>query len=156
MCRAAAADPKCVVTGPVVTQIPLPENFTTGCEENNNSMGLLLPDDVSLLQMQPAYRQGPGTPFLARYKRGSPNPSPFNISILSDGALGAHGGSGLSSIGGTIRSGELLDTTGPITHALKIELFAHYYYYGGDAAPCYTWPAIGCDDYHALPNAPGD
>lgn len=145
------ADPKCVVTGKVAMQIPLPDNFTTGCIENNNSMGLLMPDNVSLLQMQPAYRENGTSPFLARYQRGAPNPTPFNISILSDGALGAHGGSGLSSIGGTIRSGELNPDAPPISHALKLELYAHFYYYGGSEAPCYTWPAIGCDSYAHSP-----
>ena len=39
-------------------------------------------------------------------------------------ALGSHGGSGLSGMGGTIRLGELLNTTGPILHALKLEVWS--------------------------------
>ncbi len=46
--------------------------------------------------------------------------SGFNISILEDGRFGAHGGSGLSSVGGTIRSGELDPDAPPIPHALKV------------------------------------
>jgi hypothetical protein len=72
---------------------------------------------------------------------------------MSDGANGAHGGSGLSSVGGTIRTGELLDSTGPIAHALKLELYAHEYYYGGSESPCFAWPALGCDSYaHSGPS----
>ena len=33
----------------------------------------------------------------------------------------------------------------------KLELYAHFYYYGGSEAPCYTWPAIGCDSYAHSP-----
>jgi len=39
------------------------------------------------------------------------------------------GGSGLSSFGGAIRLGELLPGAPPIQHALKLELFAHAYYF---------------------------
>ncbi len=35
--------------------------------------------------------------------------------------------------------------------AQKLELYAHYYYYGGTTEPCYTWPAIGCDSYARQP-----
>ena len=57
----------------------------------------------------------------------------------------AHTLLGLSAVGGTIRRGELSNTTGPISHALKIELFAHQYYFynGGAYNTCYTWPATG-------------
>ena len=45
----------------------------------------------------------------------------------------------------------------PIQHALKLELWAHrYYFYNYSSAfydSCYTFPAIGCDSYY---NSPGD
>ena len=47
------------------------------------------------------------------------------VSLLSNGSLGAHGGSGLSAVGGMIRLGELLPSAPPIRHAIKLELFAH-------------------------------
>ena len=49
-----------------------------------------------------------------------------NVSILSaeNSSWGAHGGSHLSSIGGTIRRGELLPGAPPIRHALKLMLWA--------------------------------
>ena len=121
-------------------------------------MGVLLPDDETIVQMQPAYRCGAHpSPLLARFGNatdGCPQGFPNVTSIFGDGALGSHGGSGLSGVGGTIRLGELLNTTGPIGHALKIEL-QHQWYYG--AKPLqpetpynqgrrqYLWPATGSD-----------
>lgn len=141
----------CVVTGPVAARVPLPDSFATPCGGGNNAMALLLPDNRTLLQMQPAFRRGPGGPLLALYHRGGPVPFPWQVDILSDGAWGAHGGSGLSSIGGTIRAGELLPGAPPLRHALKLELLAHdYYFSNGTTAPyaeCFRWPALGCDGY---------
>jgi hypothetical protein len=97
-------------------------------QANNNAMGVLLADNVTIVQMQPAYRciSGGSSPLLARFGNGSadgcPQQFPNVTSIFGDGALGSHGGSGLSGVGGTIRLHELLNTTGPIPHALKIEL----------------------------------
>ena len=109
----------------------------------------------------------------------APQDFPWEVDITSgdsptlQSALGSHGGSGLSGIGGTIRLGELLNSTGPILHALKLELWSGPYYFGGipnlqsgtcapwsppytvgiKTHPCvpsggrnqYVWPAIGSD-----------
>lgn len=40
-----------------------------------------------------------------RYHQGAPQDFPWEVDIESDGALGAHGGSGLSALGGSIRLG---------------------------------------------------
>lgn len=141
----------CEITGAVATQVPLPADLVIGCHENNNAMALLMPDNRTLVQMQPAYRSTAGAPLLARYHAGCPVPFPWTTDILGDGTWGAHGGSGLSSIGGTIRAGELSPGAPPLRHALKLELFAHMYYFSnGSAAPyseCFSWPALGCDGY---------
>ena len=126
-------------------------------------MGLLLPDNETIVQMQPVYRCSPGSPLLARCGNstdGCPQQFPNVTSIFGDGTLGSHGGSGLSGIGGTIRLGELLNTTGPIRHALKIEL-QHQWYFGKQklqpATPynggrCqYVWPATGSDSASEKP-----
>lgn len=120
-------------------------------------MGVLLEDNETIVQMQPAYRCGWGMPLLARFGNnsdGCPQKFPNTTSIFGDGALGSHGGSGLSGVGGTIRLGELLPSTGPIKHALKIEL-QHQWYYGGHklqkdtpyngGRSQYVWPATGSD-----------
>ena len=160
----------CVVTGKQVATIGLPHAWTTASDggrstpgqPNNNAMGVLLPDNVTIVQMQPAYRCAPGGPLLARFGNdtdGCPQPFPNETSVFGDGALGSHGGSGLSGVGGTIRVGELTRDE-PIGHALKLEL-QHQWYYG--AAPLqpstaynggrrqYVWPATGSDSGSVRP-----
>lgn len=77
--------------------------------------------------------------------------------ITGDGLHGAHGGSGMSAVGGTIRSGELNPGAPPIPHALKLELAGWLYYFGGhrlnpvtsnnQGATQYRWPATRSDIY---------
>ena len=166
------ADDHCTVTGKEIATIALPQAWTTASDggrskpgqPNNNAMGLLLPDNMTILQMQPAYRCAANGPLLARFGNatdGCPQRFPNTTSIFGDGALGSHGGSGLSGIGGTIRVGELT-RQGPIGHALKLEL-QHQWYYGLRALqPAsaynggrrqYVWPATGSDSCSG--NAPG-
>lgn len=154
----------CKVTGNEVSTIALPHSWTTASDggrshpgqTNNNAMGLLLPDNKTIVQMQPVYRCEPGGPLLARFGNstdGCPQGFPNTTSIFGDGTLGSHGGSGLSGVGGTIRVGELTREQ-PIGHALKLEL-QHQWYFGkyplqpssefnGDRRQ-YVWPATGSD-----------
>lgn len=136
---------KCTVAVPKPsTRIQLPADWTSASDGgrsapwqiNNNPMGLLLPDNRTLVQMQPAYRcaTGPDGPFLARWGNltdGAPQRFPNVTDLFGSGALGAHGGSGLSGVGGSIRLGELLPHSPPIAHALKLEGWGHQLYYGG-------------------------
>ena len=129
---------------------------STADQKGNNAMALLLADNTTLVQMQPAYRCGHyPAPLLARWGNatdGGPQRFDNVTSILAEGTYGAHGGSGLSSIGGTIRLGELLPGSPPIAHALKIEL-ANWWYFGqAQLQPVtadnggrvqYVWPATG-------------
>lgn len=166
-------DDHCHITGKVVSHLRFPQNWTSASDcggqpdpaqcaskpnqPNNNAMGVLLEDGETIVQMQPAYRCTTGGPLLARWGNstdGCPQQFPNVTSIFGDGALGSHGGSGLSGIGGTIRLGELLPDTGPIKHALKIELQHQWYYglrplqnasaYNGGRGQ-YVWPATGSD-----------
>lgn len=141
---------ECTESGPQRGSVPFPSALMVDCEDNNNAFALLLPDNVTLLQAQPLYRAAPGRPIMAQWPPTSPAVgflSGWNTSILGEGATGAHGGSFLSSIGGTIRAGEL--SSGLIPHALKLEVFGHDYYWSGlyGAPPCYAWPALACDGY---------
>lgn len=170
--RSAASDPLvdwhddsgnfpggCAASGPVRQQLPMPHDFVTDCTANNNGAAVLLPDNVTLVQMQPLYRQTAGGPFVAWWHTGAPQPFPWNNSILEDGALGAHGGSGLSAIGGSLRLGELLPGAPPIRHALKVELWAHAFYFynytSRNYSSCFSWPAVGCDSYWSQRDGPG-
>jgi hypothetical protein len=138
-------------------QVRLPYNFTTGVAGGNNGLGVVLPDGTTLLQMQPAYRCAPGSAVIYAMREGCPQDYPEYVDLTSNGTLGAHGGSGLSAVGGMLRLGELLPDSPPIRHALKLELYAHQYYYGGhDLNPPtasnggrtqYVWPATGSDGY---------
>ena len=68
------------------------------------------------------------------------------VSLTKDkGTLGAHGGSGLSTVGGSIRDGEL-SGRGRIRHALKMNIdCAQYCYYAG-VGKSHRWPAVQEDD----------
>eukprot|EP00730_Choanoeca_flexa_P004591 TRINITY_DN11742_c0_g2_i12.p1 TRINITY_DN11742_c0_g2~~TRINITY_DN11742_c0_g2_i12.p1 ORF type:complete len:434 (+),score=71.08 TRINITY_DN11742_c0_g2_i12:142-1302(+) len=147
----------CTVTGPLVGHLRLPPFTTirsdTPGRTRNNAFSLLQPDNETLFQSQPAYRCGEEAPLLLPKQKACTD-CRWNQSIYGNGSLGCHGGSGLSGIGGSIREGELLPTAGPIRHALKIELFAHDYYFGDPNATCYPtpnctyrWPAVRSDGY---------
>ena len=137
--------------------IQVPRNWTTDqAHPSNGAVAMLQADGETILQMQPTYRCAPGSAVLSLWQ-GCPSPYPENVSIFGDGALGAHGGSGLSALGGMIRHGELRPDAPPIRHALKLELFAHQYYYGvaklqpatreNGGRTQYVWPATGSDGY---------
>mmetsp|Transcript_96404 Transcript_96404/g.118151 ORF Transcript_96404/g.118151 Transcript_96404/m.118151 type:complete len:362 (-) Transcript_96404:1067-2152(-) len=136
----------CNITGNFVGNIHFPSNIIIDNFGNNNAAAILQPDNITLLQMQPLYHCNNTSPILA-LSWGLKQ----NVSILGDGIFGCHGGSGLSSIGGTIRKGELTTNIQDYTtmkHALKLEFLANEYYYGGYEYPCYRWPASDCDGYH--------
>ena len=166
---------KCAVVGKAITQIRFPASWTSASggpptngttrnrfysrpnQMNNNAMAVLLPDQEMWVQMQPAYRCAPGTALLARFGSatdGCPQQFPNVTSALGDGVLGSHGGSGLSGVGGSIRVGELLPSTPPIRHALKLELQSRWYFGGyplqnsskyNGGRQQYHWPATGSD-----------
>jgi hypothetical protein len=154
----------CTVTGPLAPEhIHFPHDLTTASDGgqlppgqlNNNAVGVLMPDRRRLYQFEPLYRCAPGSPILAIYNGTSPYP--MVTDITGDGLHGAHGGSGMSAVGGTIRSGELNPGAPPIPHALKLELAGWLYYFGGHplnpktfynkGATQYRWPATRSDIY---------
>jgi hypothetical protein len=59
---------------------------------------------------------------------------------------GGQGASGMSSLGGTIRLGELTGDE-PIRHVIKINPWAGKYCYYHDTLPGYKWPAQSADNY---------
>jgi hypothetical protein len=128
--------------------VPIPNNFTTDPGylgvTPNMSAAILMPDSQTIRQTQPFHVCGNGGTVTSQYAAENEN--------IADGTGigGAHGGSGMSSIGGTLRMGELVPGS-VIRHALKINLSERYYYYNaGDATPGYRWPAHHAD---ADPNA---
>lgn len=128
--------------------ISFPVNVTV-IELGNNAAALLQPDNHTIINTQSLYRCKPGSPVQSAVFTGVEAKDDI---VWGNGIWGAHGGSGLSSIGGTIRLGELLPNTPPIQHALKLQLYAHHYYY--NQRPGYVWPALNCDGYAFDPNYP--
>lgn len=133
------------------TDLPLPDALiipdTNEVETPNNSAALLLPDGNTLVQLNAMTRDRVGGPI---YGVEYPlQPRRVRETIDGEGSLGGHGGSSLSSIGGTLRIGELVGDD-PIRHALKINLWAQQYlsyatHASGGAG--YRWPAIKADGY---------
>ena len=140
--------------------IRFPAALVTDCTPNNNAAAVLMPDGKTVFQFQPLYRPNASGPIIGWYHAGAPQDFPWEIAVTSgdkpvlQSALGSHGGSGLSGIGGTIRLGELLPG-GSIDHALKLELWTTPYLFGGFPAlqgnstcapwsPPYTAGGEGC------------
>lgn len=65
--------------------------------------------------------------------------------LTGSNGWGAHGGSGMTAIGGTLRAGDLIGTR-PIRHALSFT--ADMRKWGTSSGGGYRWPAIGADSYH--------
>ncbi|MBX2870971.1 MAG: T9SS type A sorting domain-containing protein [Saprospiraceae bacterium] len=129
----------------LATDVPIPPSFSTDPGYNglrpNHSAALLKADGRTIVQTQPFHICGTGGSAVSQFR-------PPDEDIYSgDGIRGAHGGSGMSSIGGTIRLGELLPN-GVIRHALKVNLYAQKYLaFNTDGTPGYRWPAIRADGY---------
>lgn len=130
--------------------LPIPDELiipdTNSTETPNNSTAFLMPDGETLMQFNATTRSSVGGKLYGvKYPFGNlPNET-----LTSEGAIGGHGGSGLSSIGGTIRLGELTGDE-PIRHALKLNLWAKKYFSYSDSTfggKGYRWPAIKADGY---------
>jgi hypothetical protein len=114
----------------------------TATETPNNAAAFLQPDGRTLIQTNPLARCRSKE---AVYGYTTPGYPQRLEDIYGTGITGGHGGSGLSSIGGTIRRGELLPSSGSIRHVLKVNVQAHRYLY--HEPPGYRWPAVRSDSY---------
>ncbi len=135
---------RCTGTFSVNISLPIPDNLivpdatSTPYSTPNNASAFLMPDGQTLEQFEPLARCTAGGPVY-----GWRNPW-GGVNIYGDGIKGGHLGSGLSSIGGSIRLGELTNTQ-RIRHALKINLWGQKYLYYSAAVPGYRWPATNAD-----------
>ncbi|BCL34857.1 hypothetical protein [Nostoc sp. MS1] len=127
--------------------LPIPDNFiipdatVTPRNTPNNATAFLLPDGKTLVQANALARCVKGGPIYGwRYFP--------DVSLYSEGRGGAHFGSGLSSIGGSIRKGELINKK-PIAHALKILLWSKKYLYYSQDRKGFRYPADRADSYAA-------
>ncbi|AFY58052.1 hypothetical protein Riv7116_5685 [Rivularia sp. PCC 7116] len=137
---------RCTGTKYMNIAIPIPDNLIIPDATKephhtpNNASAFLMPDGRTLVQLSPLARcQKKGSLYGWRYD---------NVDIYGEGIGGAHFGSGLSSIGGSIRKGELTNNK-PIPHALKVVIWAKKYLHYDNKIRGYRWPASRADDYAA-------
>jgi hypothetical protein len=117
----------------ILARAPIPNGFTVPSDGQNDALAAVMPDGRTVIQGSPFARCGAGGP--ATVLDLAPQ-----ADLYGDGILGGHGGSGLSSLGGAIRLGELVPG-GLIRHALSIDLYG-----ATDLFPQgYRWPAIRQD-----------
>jgi hypothetical protein len=102
---------RCAATGGLVYTVPMPSSYVVPHSTQNNSAAFLLADKRTIVQTQPLTRctAGAAGTTMAKFS---------NVDLYGTGITGAHGGSGLSAIGGSIRIGEMRPGTleGPRHH----------------------------------------
>ena len=117
-----------------------PKGVTIPVSTGNECTTILQPDGRTLVQLQPACYVNPLKNYINGYNR-------MNVDLYGKGTYGSHWGSGLSSIGGSIRLGELTSDE-PIHHALKLNIWAvKWLYYNESTRSGYVWPADRHDSY---------
>ncbi len=135
-------------------KLPLPADFlispaTKAGTSYNAVCAVLMQDKRYVYQGQPyahCTEDGPYT--LAWSKNTDPDTPNGYADIYGTGYYGGHGGSGLSSFGGSLRVHELTPTSGPIQHALKVNLYGGMnMYFDKSTGKGYRWPAICHDSY---------
>jgi hypothetical protein len=140
---------RCAATGAVFFQAPIPAAYVVPNSTYNNGAAILLADGINIVQTQPFTR-------CSGYSYATTMQVPWSISAweynlqTGDGRLGAHGGSALATLGGTIRLGELRPGT-QMRHALKVNVDSATFLglCTGNFSACFTWPAATADSYAA-------
>ena len=67
--------------------------------------------------------------------------------LFGDGVTGGSGGSNLSTLGGTLRPGEIAPGRQGARHALRVNIDGPHDLWPGATATCFRWPATKCDGY---------
>lgn len=140
---------RCAATGGVFFAAPIPAGYVVANSTDNNGAAILLADGMTIVQTQPFTK-------CAGYSYATTMQVPWSLSVweynleTGDGTLGAHGGSNLSTLGGTIRLGELRPGT-QMRHALKVNVYstADLGLCAGNFSACFTWPAATADSWAA-------
>lgn len=132
---------RCAATGGLLVKVPMPTNWIVPHTSSNSSSTFLLADGRTIIQTQPLARCAAGGPATSLVKFAA-------VDLYGPGITGAHGGSGMSAIGGTIRVGELRPgSTGP-RHVLKLTVYAKEALYNCKTrSDCSRWPAVTSDSY---------
>ncbi len=137
---------RCTEEGPLLFKAPVPKNFIVSPETwdgstPNSGLAVLMPDGVTIKQTQPFSRCTSETA-TSHYLFD-------DVNIYGDGIYGAHGGSGLSAVGGALRLGELDEPDDTVKHVLKINVYAAENLYYDGQTKGFRWPARRADGYAA-------
>ena len=136
---------RCTIDGGILFSAPIPKTFIVSPETwrgttPNAGLAVLMPDNRTIKQTQPFSFCDPTQGATSKFRFD-------DVDIFGDGIHGAHGGSGLSAIGGALRVGELTPTSGPIRHALKVNLFGGRNLFYDEDTKGFRWPAKVADAY---------
>jgi len=125
--------------------VRMPSSYVIPNDGNNNSTAWIDSTGNTVIQAQPTARCSVGGSATAFVRFADQN-------IYGAGENGAHGGSNLSALGGTIRYGEWTyakqNNIPYFRHALKMNMMAKkWYYWGGGGGNQWRWPATTADNY---------
>lgn len=138
---------RCTIDGNLLFSAPIPKTFIVSPDTwdgatPNAGLAVLMPDKHTIKQTQPFAFCDP--------TKGATSQYVFeDTDIYSEGMYGAHGASGLSCIGGTLRIHELTPTSGKIRHALKVNIYGKKNIFYDAETKGYRWPAKSADGYAA-------
>jgi len=124
----------------VFARVPIPAGYTNPSSNHNMASAILMADGRTLVNVQPLTRCSTGgtATSIVRWP---------DSDLYGDGIDGAHGGSGMSSVGGTLRVGELRPgQQGPL-HAIKLIVNMREAFRCTTMSNCYRWPAKTADSY---------
>jgi hypothetical protein len=136
---------RCEIQGEKLFSAPIPKNFIVSPDTwdgltPNSGLAVLMPDGETIKQTQPFAHCSAIDSATSKYVFE-------DVNLYEKGIYGAHGGSGLSVIGGTLRLGELTPSSGTICHVLKVNIFAKKNLFYDENTKGYRWPAIKADGY---------
>ena len=118
--------------------VPIPATYTVPSDNGNDGAAILAPDGQTVIQFQPMALCTAG-------ESGTAAAMAPTVNLYGPGIFGAHGGSGMSSIGGSIRVGEMRPGQLGMHHALKVDMNYYEYYHASSQAQSYRWPAVTSD-----------
>ena len=138
---------RCIHNGKYLCSLPIPQSFVVSPDTwdgltPNAGIAVLDTDGRTIRQNQP----------FAHCSVGADATSCFIFpeqDLYGPGHGGAHGGSHLSVLGGALRVGELTPHSGPVRHALKVNIFARRNIYYDEETGGHRWPATVADSYAA-------
>lgn len=138
---------RCTREGKLLFSAPISKDFIVSPDTwdgvtPNAGLAVLMPDKRTIRQTQPFAHCTPTNEATSQYVFG-------DVDIYGDGMYGAHGGSGLSAVGGALRYGELTPDSGPIRHVLKVNIFGRKNIYYDTETKGFRWPARAADGYAA-------